>query len=60
MVSAKRSTRSASSRAPKPSISGHCENGPASNDVAGLSLNACRGSVENVTGMPSGAWATIS
>ena len=51
-MSAKRSTRASSRIAASPSVSGHCENAPASIAAPGLSLNECLGSVEIVTGMP--------
>ena len=53
-MSAKRRTRSASRSAASPSGSGHCENALAANDVPAFSMNACRGSVEMVTGIPCG------
>ena len=46
------STTFSSPIAPRPSVSGHCENGPASIAAPGFSLKEWRGSVESVTGMP--------
>jgi hypothetical protein len=46
-------TSSSSRVAASPIGSGHCENEPAAQLVAGFSSNACRGSEEIVTGMPS-------
>ncbi len=47
-------TTSGSRSAARPSGSGHWENALAANDVPAFSMNACRGSVETVTGMPWG------
>ena len=46
--------RSASRSAASPSGSGHCEKAPAEKETPTFSMNACRGSVETVTGMPCG------
>ena len=51
-MSAKRRTASASRSAASPSGSGHCENAPAENYTPTFSMNAWRGSVDTVTGMP--------
>ena len=53
-MSANSRTRSAEPIAASPSGSGHREKGPAIIWVSGLSPKWCRGSEENVTGMPSG------
>ena len=47
-------TSSGSRRAASPRGSGHCENDFAANETPAFSMNACRGSVEIVTGMPCG------
>ena len=54
-MSANSRTASASRSAARPSGSGHCENDFAVNETPAFSMNACRGSVEMVTGMPCGA-----
>ncbi len=59
-MSPKRRTTSSSPIAPKPIGSGHCENEPADQLVAGFSSNPWRGSEEIVTGMPSRVPAAIS
>ena len=51
-MSANSLTASTSRSAASPSGSGHSENGPAAIDVPALSVNACRGSVDSVTGIP--------
>ncbi len=50
-TSANRRTRAGSRSAASPSGSGHCENALAANDVPAFWMNACRGSVEMVTGI---------
>ncbi len=63
-MSANSRTASASRSAARPSGSGHCENDVAVNETPAFSMNACRGSVEMVTGMPCGvrsasAWRAL-
>ena len=53
-MSAKRRTASASRSAASPSGSGHWEKAPAEKETPTFSMNACRGSVDTVTGMPCG------
>ena len=52
-ISPKRRTSSSSRVAPSPIGSGHCENEPDAQLVAGFSSNEWRGSDEIVTGIPS-------
>ncbi len=56
-ISANSRTVALSRSAAMPSVSGHCEKGPAVKEAPTLSTNACRGSVEMVTGMPCGVCA---
>ena len=63
-MSAKRCTTSASRSAASPSGSGHCEKALAVKETPAFSMNAWRGSVEIVTGMPCGvcsasAWRAL-
>jgi len=53
-MSANRCTSSADRSAANPNVSGHWETAPALNAAPGLSVKWCRGSVERVTGIPSG------
>ncbi|BAS10494.1 hypothetical protein AHiyo4_39160 [Arthrobacter sp. Hiyo4] len=59
-ISAKRRIRSALPTAARPIGSGHCEKWAAVNDTPEFSMNAWRGSVEMVTGIPCGACAASS
>ena len=63
-MSANSRTASASRSAASPSGSGHWEKAFAVNETPAFSMNACRGSVEMVTGMPCGvrsasAWRAL-
>ncbi len=63
-MSANSRTASTSRSAASPIGSGHCEKAVAVNETPAFSMNACRGSVETVTGMPCGvrsasAWSAL-